>query len=126
MLSRLHLVVLIASTSLAACEMPKAREAMLLFLPISFGYKLYGYLKERRAPRYVFGLSSAEVTKMMSEPKAKRLNWWRHLFKRDALWERRGRTPTKPANHRTPRNPHRPANPRAARTSESSSGSTGT
>lgn len=65
------------------------RVAAMLILPLSFGWKLFKLLKERRARKYVFALSGATgVTRMMSDERAASRNRWRRLLRRTGQWER--------------------------------------
>lgn len=69
------------------------RTAAMIFLPLSFGWKLFKYFRERRAPKYVYTLSGADdVTQMMSDEKAASKNRWRRWTRRDGAWERQKRS----------------------------------
>lgn len=69
------------------------RTAAMILLPLSFGWKLFKFWKDKRAPRYVFTLSESEgTTKMMSDDKARSMNRWRSLLRRPGTWQRQKRT----------------------------------
>lgn len=83
----LTLAVLIAA-SFGGCTPEDARTAFLLFLPASFGWKLYKLYKQRRAPKYVFQLPSGQDA-MLTDDQARSKNRWRRWLRKPGTWERR-------------------------------------
>ena len=78
----------LVAASFGGCTPQDLRTVFLLGLPLSFGWKLFKMVKERRAPKYVFQLPDGESA-MLTDERAKSRNRWRRWMRREGTWERR-------------------------------------